>query len=585
MNQNTPSTQSPDNLLDRNATKLNWLDYVFAPLIALAAAIWTFPNVGTTINWDDLLYMDLSQYTTPETWILNRYGHIYLQKFFFFLCRDAITGTRVYWCFLFFATTVLIYFCVRLLTGKKGFLLGPIAALFFMAQPLFARQIGCTLADFTVMFLVTLSIFIYIAFLNHGKYRKLVIVILGLLFFWATKSKETGVTIGILFFALGFNSTGSWRLKNFIKEVAYVFLGMAVGCLLLMTLDLASMGDFLFSVRPSNFLHVLDVNFGIPGETQGPYYAARPLRSWFMYFSKMPLFTPFFLYVLVGWRNPERQLTDKEKIAWLFPLTMVLFLTFIRSSFVVLPRYFAPAVPAVCIWASLFFQFDLTGPKISLGKNLKIPRIIAAIAFIVLAFVLVAVVMHFLPAIRSFYKRPKELSLFYAVAIIPPATIILFATAGLSQKRRLTALLLSFFALFLLLWMPLDANISAVKQGKVAQRSRWRFEPYRAFADEFTFEKDTKILVSQSVHKQSWMLGRDVRGHRWTFNVFFNQKFNHDQFVDATLDDIINTDYTFALITFGDWKQLVDTHKAEQIQKKYIVKPNKQLQLILLKKP
>ena len=94
--------------LTQEVAELNWLDYILAPIAAALAAIWVFQYVGTSIEWDDLFYMNVSHYTTPQAWVLNRFWHIYLQKFFMWLAGDALAGAKAYWCFLFFSTCVLV---------------------------------------------------------------------------------------------------------------------------------------------------------------------------------------------------------------------------------------------------------------------------------------------------------------------------------------------------------------------------------------------------------------------------------------------------------------------------------------------
>lgn len=98
----TTSTSQTAHEPDQGRFNLTRLDWFLAPVIAFLVGIWTFPCVGTSVNWDDLLYMSLSQHTIPYAEILNRYGHIYLQKLFYRIVGDAVLGTRVYWCFIFF---------------------------------------------------------------------------------------------------------------------------------------------------------------------------------------------------------------------------------------------------------------------------------------------------------------------------------------------------------------------------------------------------------------------------------------------------------------------------------------------------
>jgi hypothetical protein len=439
------------------------------------------------------------------------------------------------------------------------------------------------------MFLAMLAVFIYLAFLYPGnKYRHLIVIMLGLLFFWATKSKETGVCTAVLFLGLGREPTNNWSIRRFSRDIGLVCIGMLAGCLLLMICDLAAMGDAFFSIRPSNLLGVLKANFKAPTDNVSPYYARRPLISWYTGMSSFPvlapLFAPFLLYLLIGWKSPGRLFSKHEKIVWLLPLVIVIFLSFIRSVFNVLPRYFALGMPVVCIWAAQFFQFDITGSPITLKNNKRIPRPAAAAASILLAFIIVSIIMSYMPSLINFYKRPKEPQAFYAVAIMPFALTILLMVAGLSRKRDLIALFLSSLCLFLLIFPPLGHNISSVSQKTVAKKSQWRFEPYRVFANELKVDKNVKILVSQDVHKRSWMLGRDVRGHCWTFNVFFNQHLDYDNFIDGTWENILKAGYTYAILTWQDWNGIREKHNVDHLLKAYTLKPDKSTQLILLKK-
>ena len=229
-----------------------WLEFAAVSVSAFLATVWAFYHVGTSIQWDDLFYMNVSQHTTPQAWIMNRYGHIYLQKIFFFLAGDAIAGTKAFWCFQFFGTAVLVYWCARFLAGKAGYLIGMIAVIFLCSDPIFAKFPGCTFSDFTVMLLVTLMTFVYLNFLPRAdKYRHLVVGLLGLIFFWSVKSKESAVCIIVLLFGLGRLYGGAFEFRRFAKDIGWLLAGMFAGSLILMTLDWIFIGDPIFSVRIS----------------------------------------------------------------------------------------------------------------------------------------------------------------------------------------------------------------------------------------------------------------------------------------------------------------------------------------------
>jgi len=154
-------------------------------------------------------------------------------------------------------------------------------------------------------------------------------------------------------------------------------------------------------------------------------------------------------------------------------------------------------------------------------------------------------------------------------------------------------LFFSSVCLFVLVFPALGHNIGLLKQRAVAQKSEWRFEPFRVFEDELQFDRDAKVLVSKDIHSSSWMLGRNAKAHCHMFNIFYNQNFDYEQFVDGSLEDILKGDYTYAFLTVQDWKGISEKHNIEHLLKDYELKVDKtavyntrsgQMQLILLKR-
>jgi hypothetical protein len=136
----------------------------------------------------------------------------------------------------------------------------------------------------------------------------------------------------------------------------------------------------------------------------------------------------------------------------------------------------------------------------------------------------------------------------------------------------------------MLIYFPLTQGFKSLKNEDVKRASQWRYQPYKTFADQLRFDKDVKILVSKDLHKRSWMLGRDDRSHCWMFNIFFNQEFEYDQFIDAEFDDITAANYTFAFLTFDNWNKLIEKKLAAKLQQKYEIKSDKKIGIVFLKK-
>jgi hypothetical protein len=592
--------------LEECHSKLTRLDYILAPLIGVIAAALTFKHVGTAINWDDLMYMDISMRMTGYTWLLNRYGHVYLLRFFFLFTRDCITAGKVYWCFMFFGTGVLAYWCAKILAGKTGYVVGITAAVLFLIQPLIVvREWGCPLADFTAMLFVSLGAFVYLAFLDGRHQRRhWAIMALGLIFFWALKSKETSICIIVLFLGLGRDESDVFSIRRFARDIGWVCLGGLAGCVILMILDGALIGDAFFAIRPSSLKGVLDHNFIPVSDTLGRLSRMREVMSWYAGMAKhewlVALFGPFMLYLLIGWKSVNREFNVREKMVWLVPLVLLVFLTYIRSYFWVLPRYFSPAIPLVCVWGAQYFWFDVSG-TVTIGKSRQaIPRVLVAAGLILLALLIAYVLMSFAPRLAAYYKFMRwdvlkvyfktNDNVFYAVGIVPLVMTTLLTTGTFFKKRGLPVLFISFVCLFLLVWQPFRFDLSDQGMKATAQKSEWRFSPYKIFEGEFRLEKDIKVLVSENLFKRYWMLGKSQHRQQNMFNVFFSKRYSIEHFIHGTQEDILKGDYTYGLLAGHDWRdiQKADKARADSLSRKYSVirrRINPRVEIVLLKRP
>jgi hypothetical protein len=307
------------------------------------------------------------------------------------------------------------------------------------------------------------------------------------------------------------------------------------------------------------------------------------MTSWYSYISSLALFGPFLLYIIAGCRLPEKDPTGKKAFAWLVPLVVLFFLGFIRGRWHIVPRYIAPIIPGVCVWAGQFFAFDLKGKKIFARLNIAISKKLIAAVLAVIAFIILLIIMSKVPhCVKTF--RVKDAAKFYAVAIMPFAVTLLLVVSVLSKKKAFSAWFFTILAFFMLIYFPLTQGFKSLKNEDVKRASQWRYQPYKTFADQLRFDKDVKILVSKDLHKRSWMLGRDDRSHCWMFNIFFNQEFEYDQFIDAEFDDITAANYTFAFLTFDNWNKLIEKKLAAKLQQKYEIKSDKKIGIVFLKK-
>ena len=361
---------------------------------------------------------------------------------------------------------------------------------------------------------------------------------------------------------------------------------MAAGSVLLMSLDLIFIGDFWFSVRPSSIRGLFKFN-------TGEYAWHDKGSSWFQFLLISPLLTVFLLYLLVG-RMPfgRDRLTKHEGIVWCVPLVFVLFLTavMIQIRMFAVPstqRYLLPVIAGICVWAAQFFRLGPMEPDQAEVKSKTESFPLKALIDTVLVVLALAIVLFLMHKIPDLIKNAgwSSLERFYDTVISPLAVTGLLLYAVVLRKRGKVALFVLSLCLFFIIYFPLRGTFTSLKERIAAQRSEWRYEPYRVFANELSFDKDIKIVVSKNIYASSNMLGRGFESHCWMFNVFFNEKFDVNQFIDGTWDDILKGDYTYAFLTWSDWMGISKKFDIEHLKKNYTLKADRPTpQLILLKK-
>jgi hypothetical protein len=383
-----------------------------------------------------------------------------------------------------------------------------------------------------------------------------------------------------LFLGLGEDETGARSIRRFVRDMRWVLVGMAAGCVLLMVLDQIFLGDFLFSVRPSSIRGLFAFN-------TGEYIHDQKNTSWFTVLSVRPGLTVFLLYMLARLRPAGRTFSRYENMSWLISVVVMFFLTavsiVIRCGTV--PRFLFPAVPGLCIWGAQFFRFRIDSPLLGGEGGPAMKRWVVKAGLVFAAFVVVWVVMQTVPdAVEEVGWRSPER--FYIAVIMPLSTMGFLMLGAIARKRGLITTFLIWLCLFFLVYFPIRSNVSSLERRDTARRSELRYEPYRVFADELRFDKDVRVLVSKDIHarSQSLMMGRQAKSHCWLFNVFFNQKFDEDQFAEGGAEDVLKGDYTFAFLTADDWKGISAKHNVEQLLKGYTLRTDSRTQLVLLKK-
>ena len=130
------------------------LSFVFAFVASL-------PFTGSPYGYDDLLYMHVAQADKPLSYILNRYGHVYILKPFVALAGgDAFRGAELFWSFMFAVTITSMGAAVMSLGPGLQALTFLASLLLLFSQPMLFERLGAAYSDYTVMMFVTVVVIV-----------------------------------------------------------------------------------------------------------------------------------------------------------------------------------------------------------------------------------------------------------------------------------------------------------------------------------------------------------------------------------------------------------------------------------------
>ena len=273
--------------------------------------------ISTDVTW----YMNAGMNGIKDTFILNRYFHVFLQTVFLDIASKPLIGLQNYWAFLITGISLLIYLAARNLTSLNRPLHAILAVALFFSTGIVADTAGLPLVDITVMFMVLLFIIVYIASTRKMHESKILIALLGFLFFLAFKTKETTLPIGILLLGLFIDNDNGIEWKVYIRRLGYVFIGVFTAIVFFAILSWLFLGDPLFGMRPHEFAKFMATY--IPATLQQEKYSGK--GNWFTSHMFDDLWIPFTLYLISGARSVFLPNVNRGiRLIWLVPLLAVL---------------------------------------------------------------------------------------------------------------------------------------------------------------------------------------------------------------------------------------------------------------------
>ncbi len=485
------------------------------------------PN-SSDITW----YYHVGANDLKETFILNRYFHIFLQKFFVGTQADPIQGLQFFWSFLLAATALTLYLGARLLSPTSGPWNGILALLLFFSLPAIREISGIPYVDVTAMLMLSALLLVYVVSANFNHEKHFLLLLFGCLLFLGFKTKETVLPGAIMVFGFGLSGGRmGWRL--WAKKLLWVCFGVLTGLAILTILNALFLQDPLFGLRPEDIGSYMGSYFSNTRMALDSSTNASWMEGFFLPFASLPVL----LYVISGIQSRDKNSLCRQFL-WLLPLAYIALLTLsINNKWGYQTRFALPVLPIVCTLAAQVLDIP---KKLTLRDKFLLPAsIVSALALSAL-----------------FLKLPRpSFHLIYA-PLLSIALLSLFFLVK-SQKNR------GFFLLALLITLlvvPIYENIfSMVREQPNRQAFSRTMLPFTSFSDYLSFSPGTRLLVDPEISASSALkILKNEDELFTTFNIAFNENTSRQNFRLAnSLEDvtqgILSQDYDFILLSVETW--------------------------------
>jgi hypothetical protein len=498
---------------------------------------------GGPIHSDEVWYMQAGLNNVKDSFIINRYFHIYLQKLFMVLAPAPLVGVKIFWSFLVSLTTLLVYLLARLMSGKNNFIHGILAVGLLFYSPLIAKYSGITIVDISAMAMVMVVAALYFFSVRTGSQSKWLLTALGCAFFLAFKTKETILPVGIVFLGLGLLDGNRFNLRGFWKNIRFVLAGLAAGVVFIILLNAINLGDPFFGFKPSN---VQQLSTSLVSE------ADKGSDNWYTSFvlPQMPLL--FLLFIASAFKSFGR-LNFEYKLLWFIPLGMVVLLSLseARGGLGIRDRYMLPALPVFCLLAPQFLDFEF---PYCIKEKMRF-------VIYLLAVVLVFYALHKGVVALSVYIH-QNYEDFVFIVVYPVVLSILLAVIFFLNRYSSRTVLIPLLCILGLTFQPTYHNLKDLFVVRpVEQQFENKYYPFSAFAGQIHFASPMKMYVSTDIPPRLGMLSLNVDELLSMFNVYFDADAVRRNFVYSKSSQPISTDITqqnfdYVLLTTQDWGQI-----------------------------
>ena len=498
---------------------------------------------GGPVHSDEVWYMQAGLNNVKDSFIINRYFHIYLQKLFMILAPTPLVGVKIFWSFLVSLTALLVYLLARLLSGTNNFIHGILAVGLLFYSPLIAKYSGDTIVDISAMAMVMVVTALYFFSARAGNRSKWLLGALGFAFFLAFKTKETTLPVGVVFLGLGLLDGNRIDLRGFWKNFRFVLAGLAAGVVFFILLNAINLGDPLFGFKSSN---VQQLSSSLVSE------ADKGSDNWYTSFILPQMALLFLLFIASAFKSFGR-LKFEYKLLWFIPLGLVVLLSLseARGGLGIRDRYMLPALPVFCLLAPQFLDFEI---PYSFKEKIKF-------AIYLLAGVLVFYILHQGVVALSIHIG-QNYEDFVFIVVYPIILSILLVVIFFFNRYSTRTVLIPLLCILGLTFQPTYQNLKNLFVVRpVEQQFENMYYPLSTFASQIHFTGPMKMYVSTDITPRLGMLSLNVDELLSMFNVYFDANSVRRNFVYSKSSqpisaDIIRQNFDYVLLTSQDWAQI-----------------------------
>ena len=494
---------------------------------------------GQVSGTDTLMYLDTGLRGLENTFVINRYTHIFIIRFFTFFGTTPIEGYRIFSGFLAFLSTVLVYYSARSFSKNSSPINGIIAVGFLLGIPVILDRILAPLVDTTVMIMMLVMVAIYIKSARHDHNKRWLLVLFGMAFFMALRTKEATIITGILIIGFGLVSDSPFSFSVLFKNLKYVLLGGVIGLLLTITINAIVLGSPLFGFRPADINSYLEQWSAIIGsdDAGGVTFFGLLLGNTGIIFA---------LYISAGLLARKR-IPKNLRLIWIIPLALIAMLILFspQDRWVIVSRGFTAGFALMCILASQVVLIDSL--KKSSGKSIASAIITTLLGVGLLVY------------IGLVTKDSLIYEVYFNAVFTPIAFSIIISILFLSHEGIYAELAIIFLLLATNLYQ-IRLNVLDISTIPDIRRINTRFQPILAFEKEIRSVDNPDIFVSSTILPSLVIkenldeisalvnIALDLRTGRTNYELGFP-----DEGLIRGLED---GEYSLVLITSSEWDWL-----------------------------